>query len=465
MISDHNKPVLVIFCRRPALGVGKQRLAASIGKQQAFEISQLLLAAAIEDASLWDGPVVIAPAEESDLEWASTLLADAHVIPQPAGNLGERLQHVDAQVRAHAGQLGEQQEGLQVIFIGSDSPALTPAMLNTVIQQLQTHDVALIPARDGGVTLMASSAPWPELEALPWSSSLLGGALQAACEQHNLTVQLLPASYDIDTQEDLLALCEDTQTDQRPARLQLRQLARNIHTQDYPQGHSLSIIIPVYDDLPALDTLLLRLANMQAGADEIIVVDGADNPECERICSLRKARYLTSAPCRGQQLRQGVAASTGDILWFLHADNEPALEGPTLIREHLSNGAGGGFFQFRFLGKPRWHKSMLQSLINLRTRLGTPYGDQGLFMSREQYEQAGGFASEPLFEEVALIRTLRQQADFSALSASIGVSPRRWERDGWLTRSVHNRYLALAFMLGTKPKKLAQQYRTTEQTD
>jgi rSAM/selenodomain-associated transferase 2/rSAM/selenodomain-associated transferase 1 len=461
MISDHNKPVLVIFCRRPALGVGKQRLAASIGQQKAFEISQLLLTAVMEDANQWDGPVVIAPAEETDVEWASTLLPHAHVMPQPAGNLGERLQQVDAQVRALVGP----QAGQQVCFIGSDSPALTPAMLATASQQLQTHDVVLIPARDGGVTLMASRQPWPELQELPWSSSLLGGALQTACKQHNLTVHLLPESYDIDTQEDLLILLNDTQADLRPARLQLRQLARHIHNQDYHQDHSLSIIIPVYNDLPALDTLLLRIANMQDGADEIIVVDGADNPECERICNLRNAHYLTSAPCRGQQLRLGAESSTGDILWFLHADNEPSLQGPTLIREHLSNGSGGGFFQFRFLGKPRWYKSMLQSLINLRTRLGTPYGDQGLFMSREKYEQAGGFATEPLFEEVALIRALRQHSEFSALQTSIGVSPRRWERDGWLRRSVHNRYLALAFMLGTNPQKLAQQYRTSEQTD
>jgi len=186
------------------------------------------------------------------------------------------------------------------------------------------------------------------------------------------------------------------------------------------------------------------------------------------LCELRGAHYVQSDPCRGQQLASGAEQSTGDILWFLHADSEPPADAPEQIRKHLQQGCNGGFFRFRFLGEPRWYKTLLQCAINLRVRIGTPYGDQGLFVRREAYAQSKGFELTPLFEEVRLVRELRRQPGsrgFHAMNTSIGVSPRRWERDGWLKRTVHNRYLALAFMLGVSPNKLVRQYRTSEQPD
>jgi len=38
------------------------------------------------------------------------------------------------------------------------------------------------------------------------------------------------------------------------------------------------------------------------------------------------------------------------------------------------------------------------------------------------------------------------------------VATRRWERDGWLRRSLHNRWLALRFALGGRPEVLAARY-------
>jgi hypothetical protein len=106
-----------------------------------------------------------------------------------------------------------------------------------------------------------------------------------------------------------------------------------------------------------------------------------------------------------------------------------------------------------------WNKRVLARLINWRTRYGVPYGDQGLFVARADYDAVGGFADTPLFEEVPLVRGLRRRGAFVPVAASIGVSPRRWERDGWLRRSVGNRLLALAYSLGVSPRRLARRYQ------
>jgi rSAM/selenodomain-associated transferase 2/rSAM/selenodomain-associated transferase 1 len=456
MIFDTNSSILVIFCRRPMFGIGKQRIAASLGKQPALEISELLLNAALEDAREWSGPVVISPASAADANWAQALLADAVVIPQQGAGLGSRIQYVDEQIRAQGGE--------HILFIGSDAPALSPAMLTMASEALQTHDAILIPARDGGVTLLGSARSWPDLSELPWESPQLAEALRATCTQHNLSITTLPESYDIDTRDDLLFALNDLAADPRTSRQQLADwINHSLAGQD-----RVSVIIPVLNDLPALDSLLMQLVSMREGIAEVIVVDGGADPECGRLCELRNAHYVQTDPCRGQQLAIGAQQSTGDILWFLHADSEPPPDAPEQIRQHLQQGCNGGFFRFRFLGESRWYKTALQWAINLRASIGIPYGDQGLFISRKAYEQSEGFAATPLFEEVRLVRELRRQPGgrgFHALHTSIGVSPRRWERDGWLKRTLHNRYLALAHMLGVAPAKLVQRYHASEQPD
>ena len=84
---------------------------------------------------------------------------------------------------------------------------------------------------------------------------------------------------------------------------------------------------------------------------------------------------------------------------------------------------------------------------------------RGCLRARQQYEALrAGIAHEPLFEEVALVKALRAAAPFPQLDVDIGVSPRRWERDGWLRRTLHNRLLAMGHMLGIQPARLARRY-------
>ena len=212
--AQHKAAVLVIFCRRPVVGIGKQRLASQIGTALAAEIATLLLAAALEDAASWPGPVVIAPAETNDTAWADTLLdRSIRVIPQVTGNLGERLQSVDRIVRT--GRPGA------VIYTGSDAPVLSESDYRAARAALLQHDVVLAPALDGGVTLMGARCPWPELADLPWSSEQLYAALSERCTAHGLSIASLASSYDVDIAADLPRLCADLRTDRRPARQML----------------------------------------------------------------------------------------------------------------------------------------------------------------------------------------------------------------------------------------------------
>jgi len=212
---------LVLVHKKPQLGIGKQRLATQFGTELAFQIAQSLLACALEDVSAWSGFVVLAPASKTDTDWARKLASSLSqrriIIPQVSGNLGQRLNALDHELR---------NRGLkQLVYIGSDAPGLNSEDYDRARHTLDDYDVTLIPASDGGVALMASRVPWPDLSTLPWSTPALGAALAEKCYSKMLSVHHLRECYDIDEPHDFMALVDRLASDTRPARRALHALA------------------------------------------------------------------------------------------------------------------------------------------------------------------------------------------------------------------------------------------------
>jgi len=112
----------------------------------------------------------------------------------------------------------------RVLFIGSDAPSQTLSDLLAAQAALDGSDVVLVPARDGGVTLMGSRRAWPDLAPLPWSEPTLGPMLEECCRSHGRSVTRLPQSYDVDDVADLGRARRALAADDRPARRRLHQL-------------------------------------------------------------------------------------------------------------------------------------------------------------------------------------------------------------------------------------------------
>lgn len=218
--AEPHSATLVLLCKRPAPGHGKQRLAATLGSDAAWRVARLLLHCALEDLASWDGPVVIAPDKPVDVDWATSLLSrDVTVVPQPSGNLGQRINKLDLLLRSRGHQ--------QLLWIGSDCPALMPHHLHWARDTLGEQDIALLPASDGGVVLMANRHPWPALEMLPWSQENFARQLETVCRQHNFGVRFGEQLSDIDSEQDLLLWQHSQQVDARLARQLLRSHLRN----------------------------------------------------------------------------------------------------------------------------------------------------------------------------------------------------------------------------------------------
>jgi rSAM/selenodomain-associated transferase 2 len=227
---------------------------------------------------------------------------------------------------------------------------------------------------------------------------------------------------------------------------------------------SFSVVIPCYHDEGKLANLLSQLQKLAepslASTLEVIVVDGAANAACRKVCGQFNAHWVRAEPCRGRQLLEGAALAKGEALWFLHAENRLSLACFPAMQHAFEQGAVGGYFRFRFDAPRAWPALLLEPAIALRCRFGVPYGDQGLFMTRQAYVEVGGHSPWPLFEEVALVRGLRDRGGFFPLREPIFVDPRRWNRDGWWRRTWINRSLAFAFARGIAPHELAARYRS-----
>jgi rSAM/selenodomain-associated transferase 2 len=220
----------------------------------------------------------------------------------------------------------------------------------------------------------------------------------------------------------------------------------------------IAVVIPVLGDQAELARLLPLVRSQQP--EEIVVVSGCPDARTAALCREHACTYLETAASRGAQLDAGAKAATAPVLWFLHADAAPPPDALRAIEAALQSGAESGCFRFAFQGPATWYKRLLAALVALRVRCGgMVYGDQGVFVRRDVYRECDGFAPQPLFEEARLVRRLRTRGTFVVLPQTLRVATRRWERDGWWRRTLHNRWLAIRFMLGARPEELAASYR------
>ena len=216
LLQRQSWPTLVIFCKRPKLGQGKQRLAKTLGSEQALIIAKAILACALEDANAWRGEVVLAISSASDVAWARSLLPEkAQVISQGEGNLGVRINNIDKMLRADG--------HTSTVYIGTDAPNLSYKHYQHICSLLANNATAFSRAEDGGVTIMANGTQWPNLESLPWSTDTLGERLINLSNTMG-SIGFTETSYDIDVEADLAKLKEDLVNDTRPARKALFKL-------------------------------------------------------------------------------------------------------------------------------------------------------------------------------------------------------------------------------------------------
>ncbi|MCZ0811812.1 MAG: TIGR04283 family arsenosugar biosynthesis glycosyltransferase [Pseudomonadota bacterium] len=219
----------------------------------------------------------------------------------------------------------------------------------------------------------------------------------------------------------------------------------------------LSIVIPTLDAAEGLAHSLPALAEgLQEGLiRELIISDGGSLDATLRIAEEAGALVVTGCASRGGQLGRGAEAAGGAWLLFLHADTVLPGGWAELVRAQMEEGRPAFFgLQFDAAG---FAPACVAVWANLRSWLfHLPYGDQGLLISRSEYDAVGGYPDIVLMEDVAIARALGRR--LQRLPGKVTTSAARYRRAGWLRRGARNIVLLMRYLMGARPEDLARRY-------
>lgn len=185
--------LLMTFTRNPELGKVKTRLAKGIGEKAALEVYIKLLEHTKN---------VLQKINTDKCVWYSVSVRQNDIWPddsyqkkaQFGDDLGERMRN--------AFKDAFQQDYEKVIIIGSDLYDLQPKHIEEAITALDTHDVVIGPAQDGGYYLLGMKT----LHEKAFTPKNWGTETVLADTLHDLdiqTIHLLETLNDIDHAEDL----------------------------------------------------------------------------------------------------------------------------------------------------------------------------------------------------------------------------------------------------------------------
>ena len=224
-------------------------------------------------------------------------------------------------------------------------------------------------------------------------------------------------------------------------------------------GRRLSVVMPVLDEAEGIEAALAALRPLRECGHEIIVADGGSTDGTPERASPGADRVLAAARGRAHQMNAGAKIATGHVLVFLHADTELPPEADRQVFGTLGDRPGWGSFSVRLSGSHPAFR-VIERMISLRSRLsGIATGDQAIFVSRELFEAAGGFADVPLLEDVELCRRLRRTVPPVRPPAPVTTSSRRWEAGGIVRTTGLMWWIRAAYALGASPHRLARHYR------
>lgn len=221
---------------------------------------------------------------------------------------------------------------------------------------------------------------------------------------------------------------------------------------------SVAVVVPLLNEAALLPSMMKTWENL--GANELLIVDGGSNDGSRELLDQSGLRWMRSEAGRARQMNVGAAASSSDILLFLHADTQLPPHALQAARDafHRAETVAGRFDVRIEGGHPMLR--IVERAMCWRSRLtGISTGDQAIFVCREVFERIGGFPDQPLMEDIELSKRLKREGSIACLPLQVRTSGRRWESRGMFATILLMWWLRLLYWLGVSPERLVRMYR------
>lgn len=205
--KSKKRNALIVFLKNPARGRVKTRLAAGIGDEKALRIySELLRITAqavknLDDASIFlyfnEAPPGDASAEKHQARVDTFQNGnDCTVAVQTGSDLGKRMLNAFEEVNKQGFE--------KICIIGTDCPDVSTGLLEEAFRVLDTRDLVIGPALDGGYYLLGMKQVHTRLFGdKNWSTPSVLESTLADAQKAGLSVTLLRKLRDVDDSDDL----------------------------------------------------------------------------------------------------------------------------------------------------------------------------------------------------------------------------------------------------------------------
>mgnify|MGYP002634073562 FL=1 len=224
----------------------------------------------------------------------------------------------------------------------------------------------------------------------------------------------------------------------------------------------LSVIVICLNEGAAIARTLAPLDAWRKRGVEVIVVDGTSEDDTVQQATPLASRLVVVSAGRARQLNAGAALAESQHLLFLHADTIAPNDADLILCSSIyqsNNPMAWGRFNVRIEGQSRW-LAVIAFMMNWRSRItGIATGDQGIFMTRAAFDAVGGFADQPLMEDIEISQRLRRLSRPIYLSQKVTTSGRRWETRGVWRTIMLMWSLRWRYWRGESAASLAKDYR------
>lgn len=219
------------------------------------------------------------------------------------------------------------------------------------------------------------------------------------------------------------------------------------------QSIKISVVIPTLNEQDNIYRLLTALQSQDLPPMEIIVVDGGSLDKTVPIVrSFKNAKLFNTLACVADQRNFGGNQALGELIVFMDSDVYPA---PDFLRQSIFD-----FTQKKLqLAVPRTYPykstifiKFVYVFFNLLFLIFQYFQASGggmcLFVDKKLFMQTNGFSSNYKFEDIEFIRRASRLGKFRVLNTSIGVSDRRFLKEGILFLFIKYILLGILFSLG-----------------
>ena len=220
----------------------------------------------------------------------------------------------------------------------------------------------------------------------------------------------------------------------------------------------ISIITPVLNEKSLIKPFFEHL-NQLEGDFELVLVDGGSKDgtineiKKQKNIFKHKLQVIQTRQGRGHQMNKGASVATGDIFLFLHIDCTLEKDTIPIIEQEVKRQDLNGGAMIQAFENPDYFLKILSNLGNYRAKINKIfYGDYGIFIRKDIFEEIGGYDDIPYLEDVEFSIKAKKNGKMRQINRIIYTSSRRFMNIGKLKITFIFTIAVLLNMIGVRPK-------------